>query len=229
MLGLVTIGQSPREDIVNSMFGQRDLELLIEAGALDGLGDADIAGFAPQCDEDVLVTRLRDGREVLVGKESISASLQQAVDRVVEQGATLVCVLCTGAFPTLISGAPLVFPDRLMPGALGGMFHGTTIGIVMPHENQAAAMKAKWGTAARNVVTETYSPYTGDAGLEQVVRNLRDSGAEALVMDCMGYDRTMAEEARLISGMTVVLANGLVGAVLRELAGISLDSGNQTH
>lgn len=218
MLGLVTIGQSPRDDVTTSMFGD-DAPACVEAGALDQLDDQTIAALAPADDEHVLVTRLVGGREVLVAKERLLPHVQTAVDRVVHDGASIVCILCTGAFPELTSTVPLVFPDRLLTATFGAVMPSGRVGVLMPHPGQHASMVDKWTTDSRSVVTASVSPYAGDSGVGAAARQLVADGADAIVMDCMGFDRRMLADARCTVDVPVVLANGLVGAVLREMIG----------
>src|SRR5262245_31141310 len=68
-VGLITVGQSPRSDVVPDMAAilGGDVEI-VEAGALDGLDGERIAALAPQGDDEILVTRLSDGSPVFVGK-----------------------------------------------------------------------------------------------------------------------------------------------------------------
>ena len=40
-------------------------------------------------------------------------------------------------------------------------------------------------------------------------------------MDCMGYDRRMLAEVRAACALPVLLSNGLVGAVLREVTDLT--------
>ena len=68
-VGIVTIGQAPREDVVPDM-----AELMgpgaeiLEGGALDGLTREEIERLAPEGDHEVLVTRLTDGRRGIRGQ-----------------------------------------------------------------------------------------------------------------------------------------------------------------
>ncbi|MCO5175368.1 MAG: AroM family protein [Thermomicrobiales bacterium] len=215
MLGLVTIGQSPRNDVTASMFGSGGVDF-VEAGALDGLNDDEIAALAPSGSDHVLVTRLTDGREVVVAKERLLARVQSAADRVVAHGATVVCVLCTGAFPELTAPVLLVFPDRLLFGVVDATLPRGTLGVVMPHPGQHATMIEKWTSPDRRVLTGSVSPYAGGS-VDEVVATLRTSGADAIVLDCMGFDRVMLAQARAEFDGPVFLANGVVGAILGEM------------
>ena len=73
-VGAITIGQSPRTDVVQELFPLMGEQVeLIQAGALDGLTREDIQAFAPGPEDYTLISRLRDGssdpEERRVGKE----------------------------------------------------------------------------------------------------------------------------------------------------------------
>ena len=216
MLGLVTIGQAPREDVVRSMFGNAPLRLA-QAGALDAVTDTEITRLRPANHEHVLVTRLADGREVTVAKERLLPLLAEAVARVEAAGATVVCVLCTGEFPTLVTRTRLVFPDRLLAGTVDAVAPTGALGVLMPHAAQHASMERKWSRVGRRVVTASASPYAEGAVFGEATRALVAGGVSFIVMDCMGFDRAMQACVRSHCDMPVVLANALVGAVLREI------------
>ncbi|HET9014671.1 MAG TPA: AroM family protein [Thermomicrobiaceae bacterium] len=217
-IGLITIGQAPRGDVVMSMFGQWRPAALTQAGALDQLDDDDIARLAARAGELPLVTRLRDRREVVVSEERIVTHLQGALDRVVAGGAGIVVVLCTGEFPDLTSPVPIIFPDRVLRGVVDAVLPSGTLGVLMPHSGQGPLMARKWTTPARHVVCATSSPYTARAELESRARELARAGAGLIVMDCMGYDRAMKGAVAAASGLPTLLANRMVGRVVEEIA-----------
>ena len=111
-VGMVTIGQAPRDDVVPEM-----AELIgpgaeiLEGGALDGLSRAEIADLAPEGDHEVLVTRLSDASAVFVAKEKITPLVQRRIDELEAAGAAMTVVLCTGAFKGLRSSRALVTPE----------------------------------------------------------------------------------------------------------------------
>jgi protein AroM len=220
-LGLVTIGQSPRDDVVASMFGEVGAGMVIEAGALDALDEAEIARLAPAAEEHPLVTRLRDGRETVVSKERVIPLLDVAVRNVERAGATIVCVLCTGEFPPLGSRALVIYPDRVLGKLIDAILPDGALGVLMPHAGQRETMLAKWSTPRRAVVTGVASPYTAAGDIARETRRLEDAGAQLVVLDCMGFNRAMLADARRATTPPVVLANGLVGATLAELTGLS--------
>ena len=71
-LGLITIGQSPRTDVTPDLapiFGP-DIQLC-QAGALDGMTAQEIAAFAPEEGDYVLISRLRDGSSAVFAEKHI--------------------------------------------------------------------------------------------------------------------------------------------------------------
>lgn len=79
-LGLITIGQSPRTDVtpdLDPIFGP-DIQLC-QAGALDGMTAQEIAAFAPEEGDYVLISRLRDGSSAVFAEKHILPRLQQCI------------------------------------------------------------------------------------------------------------------------------------------------------
>jgi protein AroM len=105
-LAAVTIGQSPRDDVVPEMQSLVPGVTWIEAGALDGLRDEQIARLAPAAADFPLVTRLADGRAVVVGEPSIHPLVEAAVHRVEEAADLVILLLNSHFFHDLAPGAP---------------------------------------------------------------------------------------------------------------------------
>lgn len=222
MIGLVTIGQAPRNDITASMFEDAMTGQILQFGALDGLNESEISALAPGLDDNVLVSRLTDGTEVELGKSRITPLVQSAVDRAVEAGASLVCVLCTGSFSGLTSDVPMVFPDHLVLAMVDALLPAGRLGILMPHEGQREYMIRKWSRSGRDVVTSAVSPYGSAEDLTGEARRLCEAGAQLLVMDCMGFTREMERTVRAVAqDIPVVLSNGVVGALIIEAWGLN--------
>lgn len=216
-VGLVTIGQSPRDDVVASMFARFPPASLLQAGALDLLDEAEIARLAPGPGEDPLVTRLRNGREVVVGEHRVQRQLQGALDRLTEADARIAVVLCTGSFPDLRSRIPVVFPDRVLRGVVDAIAPSGTLGVLMPHAGQRLLMEHKWSAPGREIVCAVASPYTAADVLAGRAHDLVAAGASLIVMDCMGYDGDMKREVTRAAGVPTILANRLVGRIVEEL------------
>lgn len=222
VIGMVTIGQAPRNDITASMFHDDLSNQFFQAGALDGLTAREIASLAPDLDDYVLVTRLADGTEVVVGKCKITPLAQSAIARVAEAGSDAVCVLCTGSFAGLQAEVPIIFPDLVVHGVVDALLPSGRIGVLMPHEDQQGPMVEKWSSERRDVVTAVASPYTSAEDLGGEAKRLREAGAQLLVLDCMGFTREMERSVREIAGgVPVLLSNGIVASVIAEAWGLN--------
>jgi protein AroM len=164
---------------------------------------------------------LSDRSEVVIGKSAVLPYLRRAISRLETAGCGTICVLCTGEFPPLGGDALVIYPDRLMTKVVEAILPEGMIGVLMPHMGQHESMVAKWSTEKRSAITAVASPYTASDQIAGEVRRLVEGGAQAIVLDCMGFDRRMLDDARRATSKPVVLANGLVGAILREVVGDS--------
>jgi protein AroM len=216
-IALVTIGQSPREDIVDSMYAGATPARLIECGALDTLESDEIAELRPRDGEHPLVSRLRDGSEAVIAKERLMPHMQAAVDRAVRDGATLAVILCTGEFTQLSIPVPAIYPDRVLAHVVEAVLPAGTVGVLLPHAGQMATMRQKWTTSTRTFAGSVVSPYTARDELARQAQELRQAGAQLIVMDCMGFDREMKRTVAEASGLPTILANRMVGRVVEEL------------
>ena len=80
-VGLVTIGQAPRPDLAEEYEHALAGAAIIQVGALDDLSEADVLGLSPAPGDDVLVSRLRTGREVRLSRRHLEPRLQLCLDR----------------------------------------------------------------------------------------------------------------------------------------------------
>src|SRR5215831_141324 len=90
VVGLVTIGQAPRLDVVPEMTAAIGAGIEVrEAGALDGLTSPEIEALRPSGQDEILVTRLRDGSAVFLGKEKIVGLVERRIATLEREGAAL--------------------------------------------------------------------------------------------------------------------------------------------
>lgn len=215
-LGILTIGQSPRVDVVPAIVEVLTGVEIAEAGALDGLTQAEIAALAPTPGEYVLVTRLRDGRDVVISRERVLPYVQQALARLAPT-VDLVLLLCTGEFPSLRSDRLIIEPSRVLQHFVAGTAGRRSLGVLVPLPEQAAEAERRWRrTVDRVTAVADVSPYR-DADFPQAARRLRDAGAEIIVMDCMGYTPAQKRQVVAACALPTILAGTAVAGVAREL------------
>jgi protein AroM len=211
----VTIGQSPRPDITPALLARIGGTVdAVEHGALDGLGEAEIAAMAPGEGEARLVTRLADGREAVIGKEKTQARLQALFDRLDGEGLDAIVLLCTGYFPGLHSKTLLVEAQRVADRMTQALAEGAgRLGVMVPHEKQVSELHAVAPPGVAVVGTHA-SPYAGDRFAE-AASELKD--CDLIVMHCMGYDEAQRERVRAASGRPVLLAQRMLAAGVAQL------------
>lgn len=222
-VGFVTIGQSPRPDLIDEFDRALPNVRLVQAGALDGLSDAEIAQCAPRDDDAVLVSRLRSGREVRLAHRRVASRVQAALSRLADEGADPLVLLCTGDFPDLVSRGVLVRPNRVFPHVVAAALEGVRVpgrearlGVTVPDAAQVPWAETRWGRLAPAVAV-TVSPYGEPGGLDAAGRALAVAGVSLVAMDCIGYTRAMQSAVARAAGVPAVFATGAVSMVLREL------------
>ena len=215
-IGFVTIGQSPRSDILEDLKPFLGTLKIMERGALDSLSSDELEAVAPLPDETPYVSRLRDGSQVLLSPEKILQPLQKAVDSVVKSGAEMVVVLCTGSLPTLQCPVPLLFPGRLLRSFVKGVLLPEGIlGVVVPLSEQAATARESWNPITPHVHTASLSPYLDLATEIEECQTLE--GCDLIVMDCLGYTTGHKAMLKRLLNINTVLARTVMARAVQEL------------
>jgi protein AroM len=217
-VGLITIGQSPRPDVVPEVLRLvgRPLEA-VEMGALDGLDPGAVRALAPGAGDETLVTRMRDGAEVHIAKRHMVPRIQACIDRLAPSVDILV-LLCTGRFPEFHSPRPFLEPqamvDRIVESLAGP---GGAVGVLVPGAAQVEASRAKTSEYGLVPTVVAASPYTKPEQVGRAAAVFRGSDVKLVVMHCIGYDAAMREAVRTETGKPVLLARSLVGKILDEM------------
>jgi protein AroM len=221
-VGLITVGQSPRSDVVPDMAAilGGDVEI-VEAGALDGLDRERIAALAPEGDDEILVTRLVDGSPVFVAKTKMISLIEARIAALEDQGVALNVLLCTGEFPRLAADRPLLEPQQLLLGLLRAMTFPGRLGVLTPSERHVPQTQARWRAAGFDAHVAPLSPYEehDPAAVRRAAQALRAGNAGLVVMDCIGFRRKTRDEMAALTGSPTLVANLLVARVAAELLG----------
>jgi len=194
-IGFLTIGQSPRDDVVPEiaqLLG-RDIRIL-ERGALDGLARPEIVRLMPERGEPHLITRLRDGTSVVVGKRKIGPFLREQIGRLVEQDVRLIALLCTDEFPHLGQRERLIQPARVLRRLAVRLSRRGKIGILVPLDSQVEAARIRWRGTGLDPVVKAFNPYQETSRFAEVAESLKKQRVSLVALDCMGYSLTTAEK-----------------------------------
>ena len=218
VVGAVTIGQSPRDDIVAELLDALGGDArLVQRGVLDDVDRADLDAMHPGPGGEVLVSRMRDGTEVRLERQWLVPRLLQCV-KSIEAEVDVIVVLCTDPFPGLIAPKPLFLPGRLLREfvvAVGAQ----RIGVLTPSQQQIEAQRSRWSDVAPEVVVQAASPYTEGARLENVGLAFADERVQLVVMDCIGYTRAMGDVVSTAAGCPALVAVSTLAHTLRDWLG----------
>ena len=221
-IGVLTIGQAPRADDVVAELGQvlGPRYAIIERGALDDLGPAEIERHGPEPGHYLLISLLRNGQSVRLSKQKILGRLQQQIDAFGDDGVDAILLLCTGTFPEFKSDRLIVTPqEALYHLTLGLAGRGKRIGALIPLADQLEQARAKWREYGVDPVVAAASPYTAKDEITAAARDLAERGADLIFMDCMGYSLAMKARAKAAAGgCPVILARSAIARVLAEVA-----------
>lgn len=216
-IGLVTISQTPRVDIVpwlRKMIG-RDVEFL-ETGALDNLTKKEITALKPKDNHDVLVSRMRDGSEVMFGKSHIIAKLQKCIDQLNADNVAAIALLCAGTFPKFDSKAPILRTDLLTYGFLRSIPNLNKIGLLLPNDKQMTPIGREFENEGFKVVTSWLSPYS-QGSVEEAVKPFRREDVTVLSLLCMSYNPDLKKKVVNLTSKPAALSQSLLAKAIDEL------------
>ena len=186
-VGLLTIGQSPREDVVPEMspFFLPNIKIL-EKGLLDNLSPEEIRRLKPKAGETPLVTRLRKGGSVQLSEKEIRSLLPEAIDSMkTKMKVKAVGVLCTHDFKKTEFPPSVIFPFNSLRFLINRIINVQSLGVVVPLESQIDGAKKKW--KKDKVVVEAKSPYTKGKSWKEIAQNLSQEKVDVVILDCIGY------------------------------------------
>lgn len=218
-IAFVTIGYSPRKDIVPELIEEmlagidgRDVETS-EHGVLDGLAGEDLPTMLAEPGELSFVTRGTGGTEIVLSAARVEARLHDLLLRLDERGHDMIVLLCTGTVIPQLRKTLVLEAQKIVDHAIEAMA-GTErqLGIVLPLERQIDEFRTRHGYSSP-VRFAACSPYAaGDpAGAADAL-----GSCDAAVMHCMGYSRDMRDAMRERLQAPVLHARGIVAGFLRH-------------
>jgi protein AroM len=220
VLGTLTIGQAPRPDVTPIIDAHVPASVRrIHKGVLDGLPRGEIArryGAAPG--EAALITRLHDGGTVELSRRRMQDGVQEALVALEDAGCDAILLLCTGTFDGLsCRRAWLIEPDHVIPPLVAGLVERRSIGVVVPIAGQIASESRKWRALTQPPLFAVASPYSeAPEALVAAGADLERRGAEAIVLDCIGFTERHRAALRPL-GLPVILSNAAVARAVGEL------------
>jgi protein AroM len=216
-IGMLTIGQSPRDDILPGLMEilGKGVEI-VEAGALDGKTMEDVKKIPLKTEDYILVSRMRDGTEIKITKKYILPMMQEKLDWLENQGIRLTVVMCTGKFPQFRSKGLVVTPKEILQGVMEGAIKKGRLGVVYPTAEQMPMAESEWGRPGVEIYPDTVSPYE-PKDVEGLCKRLKAQNLDLVLLNCFGFPVEIKRKIEKVIGKPVVQANTLVAHVLAEM------------
>ena len=218
-VGAVTIGQAPRVDITGDIRPMLAPHIeLIEYGALDPFSFEEASTrFAPGEGESVLVSRMRDGRQVTMSEGAVIPLVQDCILRAEKEGAEATVLLCTGKFPEFTHCKLLITPQPILHALVQKLALDKPIGLFVPDASQIAQVEEWFSASGIAFEPVVASPYKEAELMGQRALAFRGKDLAFVLLDCMGYGCGMKEDIYASCQLPVILPRTYIARLLNEL------------
>ena len=201
---LLTIGQSPRRDIIPEIRPLISPNVEIrERGLLDNLDFEEIQKLKPDKDEVPLVSILKNGETVHLGVKKIEALLEENIKEMQRENIKAIGLLCTHDFKEREYSIPVIFPSRIIRFFVEQILKINKLGIVIPLENQSDMAKEKF--QCEKIFIQFKSPYEKEKTWEEIVYHFKKEEVEGIVLDCIGYKIKDLQEVKKMINVPILL------------------------
>jgi protein AroM len=216
-VGFLTIGQSPREDVISEI---RPLLLpqieIYEEGLLDDLPPEEIDLLKPEFGEIPLITRLIDSSQVLLGEKKVSSLMHEALDNMKRKTDIRAAgVLCTHDFRLPRLSYPVIFPYDYIHFLITRVLRINSLGVVVPLEGQVEMGRKKW--EVERAVADVMSPYEEGKGWEETAQKFAQEKVEAVVLDCMGFRVQNKQQLQNLLPGPILLPRAILAQAINQL------------
>lgn len=219
-LGVATIGNSPRSDVVPFLRPHLPEHVhIIEAGVLDRLTPEEIANLDDETSELRLVTRGLNGASHKLSHSRIMPHVQDLVTEFERQGCELIVILCGADWSDIRSNVPVINPGKLFPNVVRSVASGLRLGVIKPDSGQVELTERQYRAMGMDPVVVSASPYVEErlALAKEAALTLKEADVDMVWMTCVGMGEEMRREVQGIVKTPCILAQSLLGKVLGEL------------
>lgn len=220
-IAAITIGQAPRTDITDDIRPMLAPNIeLAEYGALDPYTYEEAAAkFAPEKGESVLVSRMRDGRQVTMSEAAVIPLVQDCIYRAEHDGVEATVLFCTGRFPELAHEKLLIMPQPILHSLVQKLTLTKPIGLFVPDPAQIQQVEQWFSESHISFIPITASPYREAEQMAERAEYLRGKDLSCVLLDCMGYSKKMKQDIQKSCGHPVILPRTFIARLINELYG----------
>lgn len=210
----ITIGEAPRMDISASFdLYFHDQVHVRQVGLLNGLTFNQAKEQLGSTKGETVISTFCDGTSLVMSKAKVEKALQEKINILeMKEKPQAIIILCTADFQQLTTQTcPLIEPEKVLLPFLHQKFGGKLLGVLLPLEDQIVAAQKKWSEQQLHPFFAAASPY--DFKEKQFLaagKKLKEQGATALILDCMGYSQRMKDFLEKTTDLPVYQSNELL-------------------
>ena len=219
-LAILTIGVVPVSEVLPlltehiseqqithlSLLGKMSREEVMEDNAIDP-------------GEDPLPTLLSDGKMAHVSRQKIERALQGVIEVLDNQRYDVILLMSTAPITGLVArNAILLEPMRIIPPLVASIVDGHQVGVIVPIEELIDNQASKWKVLENPPHYALANPFwDSETKLIAAGRELIESGADVLMLDCLGFHQRHRDLLQKALDVPVLLSNVLVARLASEL------------
>lgn len=219
-IAFVTIGQTPRADLVPEMMAEIAVGLpegsieFREFGVLDGMNAEELDAMRARDGEHSFATRLKSGEEIVSSKALTEEKLNLLLKKIDGEGFDLIVLLCTGTKIEPLEHTLVVEAQRIVDSTVEALAASARkLGVIVPLERQVRDFNERHVFSGDHSIVSA-SPYAGD---DMGMRAKQLDDCDLIVMHCMGYSAEMLDEVRRAVDAPVLLSRRVVAGVVRQM------------
>ncbi len=218
MIGLVTTDQGPNAEFVEAFRQTMPGVEVRLVGALDDLSIDEIEMLAARPSPYPIQTILADDTTRDIDLSLLAPLVDSSAQQMVERGASAIAICCSGDFPDIDCGAPVLYPGRLLTGISGAVAATRRIGVVSPIASQMKSARDNWERDGFDAKMAFASAFRKDE-IEAAAREMSDPALEVVVLDCMDHTAVGRDAFVRLCGRPVLAALPLTAQVASEILG----------
>lgn len=221
MIGLLTLGTSPREDLENVVKPIIPEGKFVLKGALDNLTKSEIQSLCKKPGTYPLFVRTQYG-SFTIQREALLPLLTKKAQEMAATGVKFIILLCSGDFQPFPTTIPTMIPARVLEGAAKSISKNGAIGVVVPVAEQIPAAEERWRNAGFKPILIDANPTT--VRVEEIVKGFEGEIIEQIVLDCIGYSPSLQEDIHQKTGKPVWLPLTISARTVMDLISDIQDS-----
>ena len=213
-IAFVTLGQSPRTDLVPEILSNLDNPVeSLEFGLLDDVDAKGLRAAAPRSGENAFLTQLRDGRHVELSVEWTHERFREVYELIKLRGTDLVVLMSASCGQDFHPDGATLQSDHVVERTIDALSNaGLHLGIVVPLAGllrDPQPLGGPWGRAC----VQAAQPGDFDA-LARAVSEMVD--CDIVVLHSMGYSNADRDEVRRLTQKPVIMNRRLVASAIKD-------------